>query len=94
MKDIRRNRILVWAMYFIVFFCMGQFALICWTVYQLCKCSEEEKEYEEKQIPIRERSGIIKLNKEENLTEEERRLLRANPEFVKIGKGVYLLEDK
>ena len=84
MKGIRRNRILVWAMYFIAFFCMGPVALLCWTIYQVFKYSKEQEEYVEKQKPVRERKEIIKENKEENLTEKEKSFLEAHPGYYKI----------
>lgn len=90
MEQIKKGRILNWAMYFIAFFCMGPFALLLWTVYQLCKYSNERKDYERRQVPMEKRPEILAMNTpeylQEHLTEKERRILNSEPGWIFVGR--------
>lgn len=90
MKEVKRNRFLVWLMYFVAFFCTGPIGIALWTGAQLCKYNQEKKEYEYSHTPIRKRVDIVVINDVKNLTDEEKLFLKNNPTFVKIGDGKYV----
>lgn len=86
MKEVKRNRFLVWLMYFVAFFCTGPIGIALWTGAQLYKYNQEKKEYEYSHTPIRKRVDIIEINKKENLTNEDKAFMKNRPNLVKIGK--------
>lgn len=73
-------------MYFVCFFCMGWVAVGAWTIYQLFKYEQDVKEKEERSKLPENRNDIIEMNKEENLSEKEKRYLKNNPDEYKIGE--------
>lgn len=95
MKDIEKNRFLVWLMWMPVIAITGWFSLFVWTVIQVYICFAESKEEKEKKTkPMREQSKYKELNKEENLTKIDKVILKNEPELAKVGKGLYIYDRK
>ena len=83
MKDIKKNRFLVWLMWVPVFWCMGYAALIGWTLVQFLLLGDEKKERSYYQLPIEERPDIIEMNKPENLTEDDKLFFSCHLQYTK-----------
>lgn len=99
MKDIKKNcilknRLLVWLMYAVPISLTGIHGLAIWTLVQIILYSRECSERKEMSRPLREREEIIEMNKEENLSKNDKEFLKANHEFIKISEGVWIYERK
>lgn len=92
-SDIKEKYFLKWLMYLIVFFCMGFPAVGAWTIYIVYKCSQEIEEEHKKNMPVQDRPDVVEMNKEKNLTEQDKEFLRVNKDMVKVGDGMYVEKD-
>lgn len=84
MKSIKQNRIIVWFMYLVPFFCMGYFAVLVWTLIQITLYHKERKQHER----IEERRK--KMKKKEKAIKPNRCIGRV----VEVSKGVHIYERK
>ena len=71
MKDIEKNRFLIWLMWVFIIGITGPGAVIIWTMYQWFCCQNEKETYVKRHTPLEEREDILELNKVENLTEKD-----------------------
>ena len=94
MKDIKKNRFLIWLMWLIPIACTGWFSVWLWTFAQIFLYKKEQNECQRLQKPIKEREEFIEMNKKENLSEHDQHVLAANKKLIKVGDGVFLYEDK
>lgn len=94
MKDICRNRFLVWLMFLVPITFTGWWSAIVWTVVQLVLCCNQMEERKEKSVPLKERPSIAEMNKPENLTEEDLEFMKRTGATIKLGEGVYIYDRK
>lgn len=94
MKDIYKNRFLVWLMWLFPIAATGWLSITIWTIIQIVICYQETEKQAEFEKPIRERRMIIEMNREENLSEKDKQILKNNPNLIKVGEGVYINEGK
>lgn len=83
MKDIKKNRFLVWLMWAPAFWCIGCPALIGWTLVQFLLLRDEKEERSYYQLPMEDRPDIIEMNKPENLTEDDKLFFSCHIQYTK-----------
>lgn len=99
MKDIKKdsalkNRLLVWLMYAVPISLTGAHSLAIWTLVQIILYHKECDEREELNKPLKEQEEIIEMNKEENLSKEDKKVMNSYPGSYKIAEGVWVYERK
>ena len=94
MKDIEKNRFLVWLMYLIPIALTGGFSIIVWTVVQIFLCNKEIEKRKMCGKPLKEREEVIEMNKKENLTEKDLEIMKKTGAAIKLKEGVYLYDWK
>lgn len=94
MKDIEKNRFLVWLMYLIPIALTGGFSIIVWTVVQIFLCNKEIEKRKMCSKPLKERKEVIEMNKKENLTEKDLEIMKKTGATIKLKEGVYLYDWK
>lgn len=90
--SIFRERFLVWLMWLVPIACTGWISIVAWTVVQIMMYNSQVEKSKELKKPLRERPDIIEMNKEENLTEKDKAMMRNTKGLIKIGDGVYYYE--
>lgn len=94
MKNIYKNRFLVWLMFLVPIAFTGWWSVIIWTMIQIVLCADQIEKQTEFQKPVRERKDIKEMNNPKNLTEKEKEILKNNPRWVKVAEGVFMIENK
>lgn len=89
---IIKERFLVWLMWLIPIACTGWFSVAIWTGIQIALCNSQKKERDYCKLPLRERPDIIEMNKPENLTEEDIKMMKSTGCNLKMGEGWYRYE--
>ena len=97
MDNIKKNRFLNFLMWAVPISFFGLPWLVVWAVVQFSKGKEEIQRNRDVKVPLLERPDIAEMNKEENLTEEDKAILAGNKydkvgRKIKIGEGVYTYE--
>lgn len=94
MRDIFKNRFLVWLMWLVPIACTGWFSVYVWTLIQICLCILTVKEEAEKSIPPWKDKRIVELNRNENLTKDDKLyILSHGAQHYKIGENTYSAID-
>ena len=94
MKDIGKNRFLVWLMYAIPIACTGLFSLCIWTWIQIALYCHETNKYKVKKVQLKERGCVVEMNKMENLTEKDLEIMKQTGATIKLKEGVYGYDRK
>lgn len=87
MKDIKKNRFLVWLMYAVPIACTGWFSLCIWTVVQIMMCCAEQEK--------RKECNVIKSKRQRIEKEEADKKVQQQVELAKqFGKKYYIVDGK
>lgn len=93
MKNNCKNRFLVWLMFLVPIAITGWWSAIVWTVIQIVLYYREEDKEKKISIPLKERPEIVEMNKPENLTEKDKRILsRMGSGWIKVREGEYMYD--
>ena len=87
MKDIKKNRFLLWLMWVAPISLCGLAWAVVWTVIILMLYLSDKNEYEKKKVPVWKDEKIIEMNKDISLDEDYTGL-------VKIKEGIYIYQRK
>ena len=95
MTNNYKNRALIWLMWLVPIAMTGWWSVIVWTVIQIILCYRYEQKEIERQVPLRERKDVIEMNKPENLTEQDKRILAyMGHGAIKVKEGEYIYDRK
>ena len=89
MKDIKKERFTVWLMFLIPIAFTGWWSVIVWTMVQIALCNNQCEKRNERKVSLKEKPEIIEMNKEENLTEEDKLFMKETGATIKLKEGVY-----
>lgn len=87
-KNIIKDKILVFIMFFPICIVCGPLVLAILVVWVFTSGKNEIKSSRSNDVPFYEREDIVEMNKYENLTEAERKILPGS-NLVKTGEGRY-----
>ena len=94
MKEIEKNRFLVWLMFLVPIAFTGWWSVMIWTMIQILLCSNQtENQKERKRIEKKEREEVIQL-KEEKRQEQIELDRKIGNKFTVIDGEVYIFDRK